>query len=157
MLAKHNDDLQKLMGSSDRLALSRHRRKAPLTKFYRRVRDHAYLLHRVLTSGWRCECWSSHNANLLLEDRISRGSVANTKYADLREIQFNVLFQYGIKQTQVQPPPWIWQEIDIRVLEELSYQETAQTASQPHTPKSPSPGFHGAPAVSSALAQTYPQ
>jgi hypothetical protein len=149
-LSKRNDDLQKLMGSSDRLAPSRHQRKAPLTKFYYRVRDHAYLLHRALTSGWGCECWSSHNANLLLEDRISRNPVANLKYSD-PEIQFELLFQSDTKQAQAQLLPWVWQETEVRVLEDLSYQETARTASQPHTPKSPSPRFHGASGASNAL------
>ena len=141
MLAKYNDDLQKLMGSSDRLALSRQRRKTPLTKFYQRVRDHAFLLHRALTAGWRCECRSSHNANLLLENRVLREPTAKWKPPNLREIQFTILFQSGRIQSEFRHLPWTWQETEVRILEELS--------------GSPSPGSPVTPGVSHGTVSTY--
>jgi hypothetical protein len=155
-LSKYNDDLQKLMGSSDRLAVSRQRRKAPLTKFFQRVRNHAYFVHRVLASGWQCKCWSSHTANLLLQDRTIGDPKTKSKYPELQEIQFNILFQSGMTQTEVQQLiPWMWQESEIKLLEDLSHQEMAQSSSGSNTPRSPGQGIHGPSAISNALVPTY--
>ena len=133
-IEKHNNDLQNLLGSSDKLAPTRHIRKtsaSSLVPTFQKARDQAYSLFAVLTSAWRCECQPFHNTFLQLEHR----SVAK---ANLTEpTKFRVLFNVGQGQ-RPGPKRWNSQETDIKISEEqrpsLPSRHKRSSTSIPQTP-----------------------
>lgn len=118
-LAKYNDQLRKMLGSSEKLADSRvKRRSLPFAAHYARVRDHAHGLHQLLISEWRCDCRQSHNANLLLENRIKSGFQAEHDASVSADLEFNVLLYFG-GNVPDQQSRWTWHETRIQISRSL--------------------------------------
>ncbi|KAH0545416.1 hypothetical protein FGG08_000557 [Glutinoglossum americanum] len=130
-LDRHNEELRKLLQSSDELAPSRRYRKSPPTMSFQRAREHARDLHAVLTSGWRCSCQLSHGANLLLEKRTATDPGTDLGGTDLPYSAFKVLFCYEVNPAQPQPRPWDWHELEISVVEVDSDLPKTQSTFQP--------------------------
>ena len=66
MLDRYNNDLQQLLGNSDRLEWTRRRRKAVLPTLFEQLRRQASSLHSAICQSLQCECTSLHSAKLLL-------------------------------------------------------------------------------------------
>jgi hypothetical protein len=111
-LEKHNDNLEKLLCSSDRIASSQSRRPSQVPSKLRNIYKQARGLSSALKKGWQCSCQHYHSSNILLEDRTSSSPPArrSSLVSDSISLQFAILFHYG----QV-PAPWIWHEVEIKV------------------------------------------
>ncbi len=75
VLAGYNDDLAKLLGSTDEISVLRERRKSsspPMTLF-QRVQDYALSLHFALKTKWCCDCQGAHDVKLQLNKRLESG------------------------------------------------------------------------------------
>ena len=115
-LKTHNEELQALLGSSNRLAPYRRRRKTPFISTFQRIRDRAYNLHAALARSWQCDCQSSHSARLLLDparSEVEEGSEQPQK----PQFHFEVLFIFPTHQIQTLPP-WMSHEAKIMVLDD---------------------------------------
>lgn len=66
MLDRYNNDLQQLLGNSDRLESTRRKRKAVLPALFELLRRQAFSLHSAIYRSLQCECSSFHSARLLL-------------------------------------------------------------------------------------------
>lgn len=115
-LTAHNEELQKLFTSSERLAPLRRRRRTP--NAFKRIREQACGLYSVLATGWRCQCTYEtppHQANLLLEKRIDTSNQRHgAKVISSSEAQLRVLF---FLRTESQRLPLSWQETEIKLIE----------------------------------------
>ena len=115
-LAANNDELQKLLTSSERLAPYRKRRRTP--NMFKGIRDQACGLYSVLATGCNCQCpdmMSSHSANLVLEQRIDdskkEGCIQRTQQS---EASFTILLQ--LPRGSVEQPR-SWHETETILLE----------------------------------------
>ena len=86
LLAGHNDDLAKLLGSNDELSVLRQRRKNSLgpVKLFQRVQDYASSLHIALKNKWLCDCQAPHYVRLQLNKRIDSSHRGSPSTAYLR-------------------------------------------------------------------------
>ena len=120
ILTERNEALRELLGSSDRLALSRLRRKTPLMNVFRKIRENACALYDAAAAGWRCSSMSSHRINLVLE---KRGDVDEPKYKplfiDLAEPSKISTFKVFFEAHPDHNPPlsWVHQGLTVRVAE----------------------------------------
>ena len=67
-LDRYNNDLQQLLGNSDRLESTRRKRKAALPTLFDQFRRQASSLHNAICRNLQCECTSLHSTKLLLSD-----------------------------------------------------------------------------------------
>ena len=118
-MGKYNDYLRNIFGNSEKLSESRLKRQSvPLAVHYSHVRDHAHSLHQLLASEWRCECRKSHNANLLLANRISLPSSTSRARSDSltsADLEYNVLLYFGENVPDIQTSRWTWHETKIKI------------------------------------------
>ncbi|KAL2067321.1 hypothetical protein VTL71DRAFT_1745 [Oculimacula yallundae] len=108
----HNTRLRDILGSSDRLATLRRTRvsnksaaaHAGMWKFW----SHGNLLFNLLTEAWSCRCQAFHQANLLLQHRMSP------------TVNFRVIFWFKthLSNEHAGTEPWTWQDTSIKLLEE---------------------------------------
>ena len=80
-LEKYNDEMQRLLGNSDRLEPMRRKRQRTLPKIFEHFRIQASSLHAAITKTLLCDCDSPHSTKLLLsndEERFSNQSTAHT-------------------------------------------------------------------------------
>lgn len=117
-LTANNEELQKILTSSERLATHRRRRKAP--KGLKRIREQARELYHVLERGWNCRCLatkSSHHANLMLEKRMDVEKKSEKKKQkdgkDSSDGNFRVMFSLW---PDMRSPAVSWQETTIRMI-----------------------------------------
>ena len=104
-LSRRNDDLARLLETSDVLAPSRKRRQTGLNaSFLRNIQDHACDLHAALDDAWQCNCQCAHPTRLRLEKRISQKSTVGEHW--------KLLLALGDASDQV-----TWQEVEVRVME----------------------------------------
>lgn len=104
-LSKRNDDLAKLLETSDALAPSRKRRQTGLNaSLLRKIQDHACDLYAALDGAWQCNCQCGHPTNLRLEKRISQKSTAGEHW--------KLLLALSDVSDQI-----TWQEVEVRVME----------------------------------------
>ncbi|KAI4259356.1 MAG: hypothetical protein L6R42_004593 [Xanthoria sp. 1 TBL-2021] len=93
-LERHNNEIQTLLGNSERLEPMRKKRRSPITKYFHQIRDHAHNLHAALTHAWRCDDSPTHTAKLLLEKRVRPDEDGGHEIEDPTSIKFNVLFAH---------------------------------------------------------------
>ena len=133
-LTEHNEGLQQLLGSSDRLAQSRLWRKTPLLSAFRKIRENACALYDAAAAGWRCNSLSSHRINLILE---KRGDVDERKQKPLfidpveqsNISSFKVFFE---AQPDHKPPvSWVHHGLTVRVAELDNSNSTPKQAMAP--------------------------
>ena len=103
-LEKHNNEIQTLLGNSERLEPMRKKRKSPVTKYFHQIRIQAQSLHTALTHAWQCKESSTHTARLLLEKRVKSDENGGHEIEDPTSIKFNVVFaherqEYGSTST----------------------------------------------------------
>lgn len=115
-MGRYNGDLRIMLGNSERLSESRLKRQSfPLAVHYSHVRDHAHSLHQLLVSEWRCECRMSHNANLLLANKITPTSRAESNSSNSADLEFHVLLYFGENVPDMQTSRWTWHETRIKI------------------------------------------
>lgn len=91
-LEKHNNDIQTLLGNSDRLEPMRRRRKSAIPKFFQRIRTQACSLHSALNGAWKCNCSSAHATKLLLEKRVDKDRMGLAEIEESPAVKFSVFF-----------------------------------------------------------------
>ena len=91
-LEKHNNEIQNLLGNSERLEPMRKKRKSPITMYFHQIRSQAQSLHAALTRAWQCGESSAHSAKLLLENRVTCNENGGPDITDPTTIRFNVFF-----------------------------------------------------------------
>ncbi|KAL8962305.1 MAG: hypothetical protein Q9193_001272 [Seirophora villosa] len=94
-LEKYNNEIQTLLGNSERLEPMRRKRRTPITRYYHQIRDQAHNLHAAITHAWRCDRTSGHTAKLLLEKRVKPDENGDHEIKDPMTIKFNVVFAHG--------------------------------------------------------------
>ena len=115
VLAGHNDDLAKLLGSTDELSVLRERRKnlsAPVLLF-QKVQDYAFSLHITLKTKWRCDCPIPHEVKLQLDKRLKSGRPATA--------HLKARFVFG--DSLCEPRSKTIRDVEIRVREKAEYSE----------------------------------
>jgi hypothetical protein len=78
-LERYNNDLQNLLGNSDRLEPSRRKRTAAVPLLFEHFRQQASSLHSAICRSLRCDCTEMHFSKLFLPDSdtsTSRGNKA---------------------------------------------------------------------------------
>ncbi|KAL8654302.1 MAG: hypothetical protein Q9210_001583 [Variospora velana] len=85
-LEKHNDEIQTLLGNSERLEPMRRKRRSPITRYFHRIREQAYNLHAAITHAWRCDQTS--------EKRVKPDENGGHEIEDPTSIKFNVVFAH---------------------------------------------------------------
>ncbi|KAI4225882.1 MAG: hypothetical protein L6R36_003590 [Xanthoria steineri] len=93
-LERYNNEIQTLLGNSERLEPMRKKRKSPITRYFHQIRDHAHNLHAALTHAWRCDDSPTHTAKLLLEKRVRPDEDGGHEIEDPTTIKFNVVFAH---------------------------------------------------------------
>lgn len=93
-LERYNNEIQTLLGNSERLEPMRKKRKSPVTRYFHQIRDHAHNLHAALTHTWRCDDSPTHTAKLLLEKRVRPDEDGGHEIEDPTTIKFNVVFAH---------------------------------------------------------------
>jgi hypothetical protein len=91
-LEKQNNDIQNLLGNSDRLEPMRRKRKSTIPKFFQRIRNQAYSLHSALGGAWKCDCSESHATKLLLEKRVVKDKIGWVDSNDSVAVKFILFF-----------------------------------------------------------------
>ncbi|KAF2263450.1 hypothetical protein CC78DRAFT_465821 [Lojkania enalia] len=119
-LEKYNNELQRLLGNSDRLEPTRRKRKFALPAFFEQFRKQASSLHNAICRSLQCECSSFHSTHLLLP----RGSAKDlaTEPNELTEpLKLTVYFTRNIQsQTTmdtITAPENDWYAADIEMAE----------------------------------------
>lgn len=100
-LEKHNVEIQRLLGNSEKLEPMRKRRRSPITKYFQQIRNQACSLHGALTRAWRCDDSTAHSTKLLLEKRIKTDNSGIPEIFNSTSIRFNLFFCH-------QPNSWTW-------------------------------------------------
>ena len=120
-LEKHNQDLHRLIGTSEKLGPMRKKRKSPITGYFQQIRDHARSLHNALTQAWRCSCPSGHPIKLLLESRLKADETGTAGIKDASAIKFQLFFgpeQHSLSSAAtLGAPHTAWCGTEIRLLE----------------------------------------
>ncbi|KAI4206281.1 MAG: hypothetical protein LQ346_001177 [Caloplaca aetnensis] len=93
-LERHNNEIQTLLGNSDRLEPMRKKRRSPITRYFNQIRDQAHNLHTALIHAWRCDESSTHTAKLLLEKRVKSDEDGGHEIEDPTSIKFSVVFAH---------------------------------------------------------------
>ncbi|KAI9887959.1 MAG: hypothetical protein M1823_000216 [Watsoniomyces obsoletus] len=114
-LKTHIEELQALLGSSNRLAIYRRRRKTHFISTFQRIRDRAYHLHSALAQSWNCDCQSSHSARLLLDSAPPEVEECSEK-PQKPPFHFEVLFIFPEHAIHTSPP-WMSHEAKVLVLD----------------------------------------
>lgn len=91
-LEKQNNDIQNLLGNSDRLEPMRRKRKSTIPKFFQRIRNQAHSLHSALGGAWKCDCSESHATKLLLEKRVVKDKIGWVDSNDSVAVKFILFF-----------------------------------------------------------------
>ena len=122
-LSLYNSRLRELFESSDRLAMTRQRRRttnagANLSNFW----QHAKNIYCLLKKAWCCECSSSHHANLLLQARDTTPDV---------ELRISLLYSSDINVREA--APWVMRKTTIKPVNE----EIAESLTVPPSPMQP--------------------
>ncbi|KAI9668915.1 MAG: hypothetical protein M1829_005227 [Trizodia sp. TS-e1964] len=91
-LEKHNNEIQTLLGNSERLEPMRRRRRSAIPSFFQRIRTQACSLHSALNRAWKCECSSSHATKLLLEKRVNKDGMGLAMIEESPAVKFGVFF-----------------------------------------------------------------
>ena len=94
-LEKHNNEIQTLLGNSERLEPMRRKRKSPVIKYFHLIRRQAQSLHSALAHAWQCGDSSAHSAKLVLEKRVGFDEKGGHEIEDSTTIKFMVLFCHG--------------------------------------------------------------
>lgn len=89
---KYNQDMQTLLGNSDKLEPMRKTRKSPITKYFQLIRRQASNLDTALTYSWQCNCRSLHSTKLLLDKRAVPSRDGTSSSNDPLSIKFNLFF-----------------------------------------------------------------
>ena len=100
-LEKHNSEIQRLLGNSEKLEPMRKKRRSPITKHFQQIRNQASSLHRALTRAWRCDDSTAHSTKLLLEKRFRMDDAGIPEGFDSTSIKFNLFFCH-------EPNSWTW-------------------------------------------------
>lgn len=93
-LERHNNEIQTLLGNSERLEPMRKERRSPITRYFHQIRDQAHNLHAALIHAWRCDDSPTHTAKLLLEKRVRSDKDGGHQIEDPASIKFNVVFAH---------------------------------------------------------------
>lgn len=107
-LEKHNAEIQRLLGNSEKLEPMRKKRRSPITKYFQQIRNQACSLHGALTRAWRCEDSTAHSTKLLLEKRIKTDDSGIPEIFNSTSIKFNLFFCH-------EPNSWTWGGKDAHV------------------------------------------
>lgn len=91
-LEKHNAEIQRLLGNSEKLEPMRKKRRSPITKYFQQIRNQACSLHGALTRAWRCDDSTAHSTKLLLEKRIKTDDSGTPEILDSTSIKFSLFF-----------------------------------------------------------------
>lgn len=100
-LEKHNAEIQKLLGNSEKLEPMRKKRRSPIIKYFQQIRSQACSLHGALTRAWRCDDSTAHSTKLMLEKRIKTDDSGMSEIFDATPIKFNLFFCH-------EPNSWTW-------------------------------------------------
>lgn len=134
-IEKNNDLLANLTEQNMELEPARKRRRRGGPQF-KSIQEHAKTLYSVINRGWTCNCTRPHQANLRLDDRLKdvdaddvRTSATND--SDPSPVQFKVMFSV---ETTTLPTDatWLWQETEIRVLENEEIEVVKKTLAEVH-------------------------
>lgn len=80
-LERYNNEMQKLLGNSDKLEPMRRKRRCNLPRIFEQFRLQASSFHAAIAKALPCDCTSLHSTKLLLrrdENSLSLQSAANT-------------------------------------------------------------------------------
>ncbi len=91
-LEKHNKEIERLLGNSDKLEPMRRKRKSPVAKYFHQIRNQAHGLHTALSRAWQCTDPSAHSTKLLLEKRVKSDGASVTEILNPTSIKFNLFF-----------------------------------------------------------------
>ena len=83
-LKRYKNEIQTLLGNSEKLEPMRKKRRSPITRYFQRIRDQAHNLHAALTHAWQCDDSPTHRAKLLLDKRGIPDKHANTEAIESR-------------------------------------------------------------------------
>jgi hypothetical protein len=100
-LEKHNAEIQRLLGNTEKLEPMRKKRRSPITKYFQQIRNQACSLHGALTRAWRCDDSTAHSTKLLLEKRIKTDDSGIPEIFNSTSIKFNLFFCH-------EPNSWTW-------------------------------------------------
>ncbi|KAI9888339.1 MAG: hypothetical protein M1814_000570 [Vezdaea aestivalis] len=90
-LGKHNREIKRLLGNSQRLEPLRRKRKSPFSDYFQQVRNQACSLHNLFTGSHPCQtCQSPHSTKLLLESRVKSFEFGKSFSSDESPIKFNI-------------------------------------------------------------------
>lgn len=120
-LEKHNNDIQTLLGNSEKLEPLRRKRKSPVTRYFHQIRSQAQSLHTALSRAWQCEDSYAHSTQLLLEKRVQADENGGPKIDDASAIKFSVFFchekrPWASSSTLVSQPS-DWSAVDIKIVD----------------------------------------
>ncbi|KAL8978301.1 MAG: hypothetical protein Q9205_006081, partial [Flavoplaca limonia] len=93
-LERHNNEIQTLLGNSERLEPMRKKRRSPITRYFHQIRDQVHNLHAALIHAWRCDDSPTHTAKLLLEKRVRSDKDGGHQIEDPASIKFNMVFAH---------------------------------------------------------------
>ncbi|KAL8650705.1 MAG: hypothetical protein Q9226_005028 [Calogaya cf. arnoldii] len=93
-LERHNNEIQTLLGNSERLEPMRKKRRSPITRYFHQIRDQAHNLHAALIHAWRCDESPTHTAKLFLDKRVRPDEDGGHEIEDPTCITFNVIFAH---------------------------------------------------------------
>jgi hypothetical protein len=98
-LAKYNDEMQKLLGNSDRLEPVRKKRHYALPKSFQQLRIQVSSFHAAVAKAARCTCEAPHSTKILLpgaeERQQSRPSSSEGDAGESRRLSVYFLLQSG--------------------------------------------------------------
>ena len=88
-LEKYNNDLEKLLGNSDKLEPIRKKRRSAMPKLFQQIRDQASSLHSAMTRAWLCN-HGTHVTKFIL----GRPGIQDSAYTkdQLQDVKFNFYF-----------------------------------------------------------------
>ena len=119
-LARHNAELRELLHSSDRVILTKSRRKPPHAQS-RKFQEKACSVYTAIAEGWRCRCSATHDTKLLLQKRqpTTPARTPGSDNTDLPVDTFSILFTFQARLKASETAPWKWQQVSVKVGERL--------------------------------------
>lgn len=127
----HNlsDSLHRQMDASPRSNASR-----KLANSLDRVRGYADRLYIAISSSWSPSCHLTHEAKLVLEDRIDERS--SSKHS-LKKQKQNFRFQVVFTSDPSAGPDTLWHESEIKVVDDIEYNGHAKPSYCAPSPRTP--------------------
>ncbi|KAI9781916.1 MAG: hypothetical protein M1816_002139 [Peltula sp. TS41687] len=91
-LEKYNDEIQKLLGNSDKLEPMRRKRRHMLPRILERFRIQASSFHAAVTKALLCECKLPHSTSLLLSREEKGFSTAPPTFDSSEPLKLSIYF-----------------------------------------------------------------